>query len=97
MTKQELIEEALDNLREDRKETNRLLNDLKGEIAANDATNARAGVVAAKYVETLQRSNEQLVKIVALMQKMNSQEEDISLDDKERENLFDMIKKTGEK
>tara|TARA_R110000824_G_scaffold139029_1_gene303983 strand:- start:5682 stop:5975 length:294 start_codon:yes stop_codon:yes gene_type:complete len=97
MTKQELIQEALDNLRDDRSATNKLLSDLKGEIVAQDATNAKAGIVAAKYVETLQRSNEQLVKIVALMERMNSQEEDISFDDKERDTLFEMIKKTAEK
>jgi len=97
MTKQELIQEALDNLRDDRSATNKLLRDLKGEISAQDATNAKAGIVAAKYVETLQRSNDQLVKIVALMEKMSPREEDVSLDDKERDTLFELIKNTAEK
>ena len=97
MTKQELIQEALDNLRDDRSATNKLLRALKSEISAQDATNAKAGIVAAKYVETLQRSNDQLVKIVALMEKMSPREEDVSLDDKERDTLFELIKNTAEK
>ena len=45
--------------------------------------------VAAKHVETLQRSNEQLVKIITLRQKRQVETLDLSDDDKN--SLFDMI------
>ena len=45
--------------------------------------------VAAKHIETLQRSNEQLVKIISLRQKSNP--ESLELTEKDKENLFDLI------
>ena len=50
-------------------------------------------MVAAKYLETLQRSNEQLVKIAALMQKKQSKNEGLS--EKDKDDLFDMIKEVA--
>ena len=47
------------------------------------------GAIAAKYLETLQRSNEQLVKLAALLQKKDSKRENISEEDKQE--LFDLI------
>ena len=64
MDKNKLIEEALDNIRTDRTTTESLLVDLQQEIQQNQVENVKAGLVAAKYVETLQRSNEQLVKVL---------------------------------
>jgi hypothetical protein len=45
-------------------------------------------MVLAKYVETLQRSNEQLVKLCTLMSKGDSGEE---LTDKDFEGIFEAI------
>ena len=45
--------------------------------------------MAAKHVETMQRSNEQLVKIIAIKQKQSNQEVGLTEDDKAT--LFDMI------
>jgi hypothetical protein len=42
----------------------------------------------AKYVETLQRSNEQLVKVVSMMSK---KQKDSGLSSEEMKNIFDMI------
>ena len=47
-------------------------------------------MAAAKYVETLQRSNEQLVKIVSLL-KRNSSKERTSLSEEEKRNLFEVL------
>ena len=47
----------------------------------------------AKYVETLQRSNEQLVKVVGLMSKKETQE---GLSSGEVEEIFDMISKESD-
>ena len=51
-----------------------------------------SGPVAAKFVETLQRSNEQLVKLATLVQKKDLAAAQESLTDLDRENLFKMIK-----
>ena len=47
-------------------------------------------MTAAKYVETLQRSNEQLVKVSALLQKKEASGP--ALSDFDKDKLFDMIK-----
>ena len=49
------------------------------------------GTIAAKYVETLQRSNEQLVKLINLIQKGQKEEYVTTLDGKEAENIFELI------
>ena len=46
-------------------------------------------MTAAKYVETLQRSNEQLVKVAAIIQK--NQSSSAGLSDLDKNELFDMI------
>ena len=57
---------------------------------ANDADSHKdLGLIAAKYVETLQRSNEQLVKLINIKQKQTTQ--DIGLSDEDKASLFDMI------
>ena len=86
------IEEALENIHSDRKVTNDLLKDVMRYLATNDANHEKVGPVAAKYVETLQRSNEQLVKIAALLQKQAAKSEGLTTEDKDE--LFDMIQET---
>jgi|DEB0MinimDraft_4_1074332.scaffolds.fasta_scaffold04004_9 hypothetical protein len=91
MNKEKLIEEALNNIRNDRSTTENLLVDLQQEINQNQVENVKAGIVAAKYVETLQRSNEQLVKVLHLIQKAEQQNGSIELSDNEKDNLFELI------
>ena len=50
---------------------------------------SQLGFIASKYVETLQRSNEQLVKITAILNK--TQDSSMKLNDEDREHLFDLI------
>ena len=83
------LEQALDNIEEDRATTKELLQDLMKYLGAAEERHREVGPVAAKYVETLQRSNEQLVKIAALMQKQKSSSFEFSQDDKKQ--LFDLI------
>ena len=64
----ETLSSALNNIEEDRATTKELLQDLMKYLGAAEERHREVGPVAAKYVETLQRSNEQLVKIAALMQ-----------------------------
>jgi hypothetical protein len=88
------IEESIRNIREDRATVKFLLADLLAEIqkskqANHTATHKEIGIIAAKYVETLQRSNEQLVKLTALIQKDSKAPEGLTSEDKRE--LFDLI------
>ena len=58
-----LIDEALDNIRHDRKSAREFLNEIANQIANDSEQNKYLSPVAAKHIETLQRSNEQLVKL----------------------------------
>ena len=89
-----LVDEALDNIRGDRKLAREFLNEIANLIAVDPESNRSLSPVAAKHIETLQRSNEQLVKIIGIKQK-ETKEQGLSLADKDE--LFDMIqgKKDG--
>jgi hypothetical protein len=90
---EQLLKEAVKNIRIDRSTTNVLLSDLINEMKqpATDNTHQDLGLIAAKYVETLQRSNEQLVKISAILNKQNNSPSSISLSDQDKDTLFDLI------
>tara|TARA_E500000305_G_C3917722_1_gene186544 strand:+ start:236 stop:526 length:291 start_codon:yes stop_codon:yes gene_type:complete len=66
------IDEALTNIRKDRELTRELLDDAIKWLSKDEARHKEVGVVMAKYVETLQRSNEQLVKIINMVSKKES-------------------------
>ena len=84
-----LITEALDNIRNDRKVAREFLNEIANQIAVDADNNKYLSPVAAKHIETMQRSNEQLVKIIGLQQKTQAQ--GFELSDVDKDNLFDMI------
>ena len=91
---EELIEEALGNIRADRRVATDFLNEIATLIANDSENNRSLSPVAAKHVETLQRSNEQLVKTAALLQKQQSG--DSSISDEERDELFDLIQENSQ-
>jgi hypothetical protein len=84
-----LIDEALGNIRDDRKVAREFLNEIANQIAVDSENNKYLSPVAAKHIETMQRSNEQLVKIIGLQQKTQAQ--GFELSDVDKDNLFDMI------
>jgi len=88
---EEYIKESLVNIRDDRAVTSNLLTDLLIEMkkAGDLETHKQLGLIASKYVETLQRSNEQLVKLTALMSK--KQNNSAELDEYDKQELFDLI------
>jgi hypothetical protein len=86
---EQYLEQAIQNINEDRDVTKSLLKDIMQVLASNDLEHEKVGAVAAKYVETLQRSNEQLVKIAALLQKRENGSENLS--DNDKKELFDLI------
>jgi hypothetical protein len=83
------IEQAKNNITEDRAATKALLMNLMKYMQISDDRHREVGLVAAKYLETLQRSNEQLVKLAALVQKDSSVSQKITEQDKQE--LFDLI------
>ena len=85
------LQEAIMNIRQDREVTKELLEDVFKYLSKNEAHHREVGAIAAKYVETLQRSNEQLVKVSALIQKKEHQSQDFSID---KERIFDLIKES---
>ena len=86
-----LIEQALENINNDRQETEILLSELKEYMSISTERYADSGTTAAKFVETLQRSNEQLVKLATLVYKKESEQGDTSLSDDDKKELFDLI------
>ena len=88
------IDQAKLNIFEDRAATKTLLMNLMKYMQSSDDRHREVGLVAAKYLETLQRSNEQLVKLAALMQKKENVSTSIS--DEEKEDIFNLINEEEE-
>ena len=86
------LEEAIANIRNDREITRDLLDDVVRLISKDEEHHKQVGSVAAKYVETLQRSNEQLVKISSLIHKQQSGETGLS--DTDKAEIFDILQNT---
>tara|TARA_B100000927_G_scaffold282683_1_gene269616 strand:+ start:1259 stop:1549 length:291 start_codon:yes stop_codon:yes gene_type:complete len=86
---QNYIENATANIVEDRAATKALLMSLMDYMKTGEDKHREFGTIAAKYLETLQRSNEQLVKLAVLLQKKASTREEITEED--RQELFDLI------
>ena len=78
-------------IRDDRAITSALLTELVVEMKKDSSadTHKDLGVIASKYVETLQRSNEQLVKITNILSK--KQDSSVELNESDKEQLFDLI------
>lgn len=88
-TSKDFITDAINNIVDDRAATKSLLMGLMAYMKISEDRHKEVGLIAAKYLETLQRSNEQLVKVTALMQKKEGTQTGIS--DEDKEELFDLI------
>ena len=86
-----LIGEALDNIRDDRKLAREFLNEIANQIAADADNNRGLSPVAAKHIETMQRSNEQLVKIIGL--KSKKQDQSFELSESDKNEIYDILQK----
>ena len=86
---EDYFSEAIKNIRDDRAVTSKLLLEIMQYINGNEERHHTSGQTAAKYVETLQRSNEQLVKMVALLHKKSSADTGLSAQDKDE--IFDIL------
>jgi septal ring factor EnvC (AmiA/AmiB activator) len=85
----DIIKKALVNIEADRLVTRDLLEDAMGYLAKDEARHREIGMTLAKYVETLQRSNEQMVKVATIISKEEKKEETITKE--EMEDLFSAI------
>ena len=88
------IKKALENVENDRATTKVLLIDAMTYIKKNEENHKTVGPVAAKYLETLQRSNEQLVKLASLLSKKESTVTDLS--QLEKSEIYDLISEEEE-
>ena len=89
LNSKEFVKEAADNIRKDRAMASTLLIELMNILKTDETKHQNSGPVAAKYLETLQRSNEQLVKLASLL----SKKENISVDlsHLEKSDIYDII------
>ena len=84
-----LIGEALENIRDDRKLAREFLNEIANQIAADADNNRGLSPVAAKHIETMKLSNEQLVKIIGL--KSKKQEQNFELSESDKNEIYDIL------
>ena len=87
------LDEAICNIRSDRSLALTLLTDILEKIEVPDSHRS-LGPVAAKYLETLQRSNEQLVKISSLLQKRSGSDTKLTSEDKNE--IYNLIEQSME-
>ena len=71
-----------------------MLIDLIKHLKKDPVNHQYVGSVAAKYLETLQRSNEQLVKITTILQKQSKVS--IKLSDDDKNEIYDLINNIDE-
>ena len=86
------LTEVIDNIRQDREVTKELLSDVMQYMSQDQHSHKEVGQTAAKYVETLQRSNEQLVKVSTIIHRRDSAMVQQGLSDYDKEELFSIIK-----
>ena len=89
LTLEEYVEETTTNIREDRAMAKTLLMEVMTDMAASPTDRRDLGPIAAKFVENLQRSNEQMVKLASIIQRQKTSSVGLTPDDKEQ--LFDLL------
>ena len=90
---EQYILDSTKNVENDRALASKLLIDLIQQMDKqkdDKYTHKNYGEVAAMYLETLQRSNEQLVKLASIIQRQEGGKDGMSK--KERDEIFDLIK-----
>ena len=87
---QKFIDEAISNIRDDRSMASTILVELMKILKTDETKHQYTGPVAAKYLETLQRSNEQLVKLASLLAKKEGAP--TALSSGEKSQIYDLIK-----
>tara|TARA_R110002110_G_scaffold147279_3_gene337737 strand:+ start:7702 stop:7983 length:282 start_codon:yes stop_codon:yes gene_type:complete len=86
------MSDAISNIESDRAAINAVLTDAMIYLKQNVENHRSTGQVVAKYFEALQRSNDQLIKILALKERRERTETDVLSADE----LYDLIGKEEE-
>jgi len=89
-----ILKEAIDNIKDDRQITRELLDDAIKWLSKDESRHQNIGITLSKYVETLQRSNDQLVRVAGLMSK---HEDNNNLSESDMEDIYKMIDKEEDK
>tara|TARA_R100001377_G_C3088124_1_gene74814 strand:+ start:195 stop:497 length:303 start_codon:yes stop_codon:yes gene_type:complete len=89
-----ILKEAIDNIKDDRQITRELLDDAIKWLSKDESRHQNIGITLSKYVETLQRSNDQLVRVAGLMSK---HEDNSNLSESDMEDIYKMIDKEEDK
>lgn len=90
---EECILEIVKNIREDRDSAAEMLNDAKNLLQQSAENHKYVGTTVAKYIEALQRSNDQLIKVGAILQKDMQKEDDLEFSEEELEEMHSEWKK----
>jgi|3_EtaG_2_1085321.scaffolds.fasta_scaffold77398_2 hypothetical protein len=90
-----LAEDAITNINDDRGQATFFITKYLEEIADGKTTYKEVGHIIAKFLETLQRSNEQLVKLTSLFEKSSSSV-NLEFSEAEKQKIFDAIKEPDE-
>jgi hypothetical protein len=88
----ELAEKAIQNIIDDRNKADYLVSQILADIQQGKTNHQSAGMVLSKHLETMQRANEQLVKLTSLFKKTETNSF-TGFSDSERDTLFEEIKK----
>ena len=86
---EDYIVETTTNIREDRAIAKTLLIDTINDMKQSETARREMGSTAAKYIENLQRSNEQMVRLATLLQKQKAQQFGLTQSDKDE--LYDLL------
>tara|TARA_R110000824_G_scaffold291609_1_gene480154 strand:+ start:176 stop:460 length:285 start_codon:yes stop_codon:yes gene_type:complete len=83
------IDDTIENIKNDRALALKLLTDVMKSLTTGH-DHKDLGQVASKYLETLQRSNEQLVKVTSLIYKKDTTKF-AGLSSEDKDEIFDLI------
>jgi hypothetical protein len=86
---EDLIDEALKNIRADRGNANVALVDIMKYLMKTEHSHRDLGQQFTKYTEISQKSNDQLIKVLAIMKKGDKEFD--GFDDDEKEAMFEEI------
>lgn len=84
-----LMDDALRDIDNDRADAKQLLDDVAQHIGQSPDRYATMGMTAAKYLEVLQRSNEQRVKLIGMLVKRSEDEDFGEVSDEEATEMYE--------
>ena len=90
-----LVEEVIENIREDRNLGRELIEEIREKIEADKVRPENVGQTLGKYLDVMQKSNEQLVKLTTSLSKKI--DPDLSLSKEDMRGIYDEIKNKGQK